>query len=565
MHFLDWFVLVGTLLFIIVYGMYKSRGQNSMEGYLLGDRSLPWYHIMFSVITTQASAITFISAPGQAFTDGMRFVQFYFGMPLALIVVSAFFLPRFSKANVFTAYQYLETRFDTRTRAFTALLFLLQRGLSAGLTIYAPALILSSILGWNIYLTNFIMGGLVIVYTVGGGTKAVSYTQVQQMVIITIGMFIAGFMVVKLLPEDIGLLDAMHISGAVGNMNAITTNFDLNDKYNVWSGLIGGFFLALSYFGTDQSQVGRYLSGKSVDESRKGLLLTGAVKIPMQFLILLIGALMVAFYHFHPTPIFFNSTQLAKVEQAEYAPQFNALKAQQVEIDAAKNQAALAYVEAKRVENTSATATAKAELMDLKGREKNLRAETKKLIALADKTADTNDTNYIFLDFVMRYLPEGLIGLLIAVIFCASWSSTASELNALSSTTVVDLYKRLMNTKANDIHYLLASKWMTVVWGLLAIGVAQFANTLGSMIEAVNVLGSLFYGTVLGIFITAFALKRVQGTAVLYAAIIAELTVLVLFATDTLAFLWLNLVGCLLVMIIASVIQLFQKEKMQIQ
>ena len=565
MHFLDWFVLVGTLLFIIVYGMYKSWGQNSMEGYLLGDRSLPWYHIMFSVITTQASAITFISAPGQAFTDGMRFVQFYFGMPLALIVVSAFFLPKFSNANVFTAYQYLETRFDTRTRAFTALLFLLQRGLSAGLTIYAPALILSSILGWNIYLTNFIMGGVVIMYTVGGGTKAVSYTQVQQMVIITVGMFIAGFMVVKLLPEDIGLLDAMHISGAVGNMNAITTNFDLNDKYNVWSGLIGGFFLALSYFGTDQSQVGRYLSGKSVGESRKGLLLTGAVKIPMQFLILLIGALMVAFYHFHPTPIFFNSTQLAKVEQAEYAPQFNALKAQQVEIDAAKNRAALTYVEAKHTENTTAATSAKAELMDLKGREKTLRAETKKLIALADKTADTNDTNYIFLDFVMRYLPAGLIGLLIAVIFCASWSSTASELNALSSTTVVDLYKRLMNTKSDDSHYLLASKWMTVVWGLLAIGVAQFANTLGSMIEAVNVLGSLFYGTVLGIFITAFALKRVQGTAVFYAAIIAELTVLVLFATDTLAFLWLNLVGCLLVMIIASVIQLFQKEKIQLQ
>ncbi len=562
MHFLDWFVLCGTLLFIVVYGIYKSRGQNSIEGYLLGDRSLPWYHIMFSVITTQASAITFISAPGQAFTDGMRFVQFYFGMPLALIVVSAFFLPRFRNANVFTAYQYLENRFDTRTRAFTALLFLLQRGLSAGLTIYAPALILSSILGWNIYLTNFIMGGLVILYTVSGGTKAVSYTQVQQMIIITVGMFIAGFMVVKLLPENIGLLDAMHISGAVGNMNAITTNFDLNDKYNVWSGLIGGFFLALSYFGTDQSQVGRYLSGKSENESRKGLLLTGAVKIPMQFLILLIGALMVAFYHFHPTPIFFNGAQLKKVEQTEYATQLNELKAQQVAIDAAKNRAALNYVEAKHAENTTATTNAKAALMELKGREKNLRAETKKLIALADKTADTNDTNYIFLDFVMRYLPAGLIGLLIAVIFCASWSSTASELNALSSTSVIDLYKRLINTKADNVHYLLASKWMTVVWGLLAIGVAQFANTLGSMIEAVNILGSLFYGTVLGIFITAFTLKRVQGAAVFYAAIIAELTVLVLFATDALAFLWLNLVGCLLVMAIASIIQLFQKEKM---
>jgi SSS family solute:Na+ symporter len=560
MHFLDWFVLCGTLFFIVVYGMYKSRGQNTVEGYLLGNRSLPWYHVMFSVITTQASAITFISAPGQAFTDGMRFVQFYFGMPLALIVVCAFFLPKFLNANVFTAYQYLENRFDVRTRAFTALLFLLQRGLAAGLTIYAPALILSSILGWNIYLTNCIMGGLVIVYTVSGGTKAVSYTQVQQMVVITIGMFIAGFMVVKLLPENIGLLDAMHISGAVGNMNAITTNFDLNDKYNIWSGLIGGFFLALSYFGTDQSQVGRYLSGKSENESRKGLLLTGAVKIPMQFLILLIGALMVAFYHFHPTPVFFNGAQLKKIEQSEYAAELDKLKIQQVEIDANKNQAALAYVQAKKEENVAEEKHAKADLMNLKEKEKLLRTETKKLIAIADKTADTNDTNYIFLNFVMRYLPAGLIGLLIAVIFCASWSSTASELNALSSTSIIDLYKRLMNINAADSHYLSASKWMTVVWGLLTIGVAQFANTLGSMIEAVNVLGSLFYGTVLGIFVTAFALKRVQGVAVFYAAVIAEAIVIILFATDSLAFLWLNLVGCLLVMLISLLIQAFQKE-----
>jgi len=560
MHFLDWFVLCGTLFFIVVYGMYKSRGQNTVEGYLLGNRSLPWYHVMFSVITTQASAITFISAPGQAFTDGMRFVQFYFGMPLALIVVCAFFLPRFLNANVFTAYQYLENRFDVRTRAFTALLFLLQRGLAAGLTIYAPALILSSILGWNIYFTNCIMGGLVIVYTVSGGTKAVSYTQVQQMVVITIGMFIAGFMVVKLLPENIGLLDAMHISGAVGNMNAITTNFDLNDKYNIWSGLIGGFFLALSYFGTDQSQVGRYLSGKSENESRKGLLLTGAVKIPMQFLILLIGALMVAFYHFHPTPVFFNGAQLKKIEQSEYAAELDKLKIQQVEIDANKNQAALAYVQAKKEENVAEEKHAKADLMNLKEKEKLLRTETKKLIAIADKTADTNDTNYIFLNFVMRYLPAGLIGLLIAVIFCASWSSTASELNALSSTSIIDLYKRLMNINAADSHYLSASKWMTVVWGLLTIGVAQFANTLGSMIEAVNVLGSLFYGTVLGIFVTAFALKRVQGVAVFYAAVIAEAIVIILFATDSLAFLWLNLVGCLLVMLISLLIQAFQKE-----
>ncbi len=554
---LDWIVLCLTLLAIMLYGMYKSRGQKDMAGYFLGDRSMPWYMVMFSVITTQASAITFISAPGQAFTDGMRFVQFYFGMPIALIVVAAVFLPRFHQLNVFTAYQFLEQRFDVKTRALTALLFLLQRGLSSGLTIYAPALILSSVLGWNIYLTNILMGSLVIIYTVSGGTKAVSYTQLQQMFIITAGMFIAGYMVVALLPEDIGFMDALYISGKTGHLNTLTTDFNLDDKYNIWSGLIGGFFLALSYFGTDQSQVGRYLGGKSIQESSRGLLLTGAVKIPMQFLILMIGALLVSFYHFHPTPIFHNTALLEKARTGVQAPALIAIEQEQQVLDQQKNIHARALVQAIDSKNTTLETQSTAALNQIQETEKTNRKKTVALLKESIPGADTNDTNYIFLNFVLTWLPAGLIGLLIAVIFSASWSSTASELNALSSTTVVDIYKRLIHKTGSEHHYLNSSKILTVIWGILAIGVAMFAHSLGSMIEAVNVLGSLFYGTVLGIFMTAFFLKKIRGTAVFYAALIAEATVIVLFSTDAMAFLWLNLLGCGLVMGLGMVLQVF--------
>lgn len=557
MAILDWIVLCLTLLAIMLYGMYKSRGQKDMEGYFLGDRSMPWYMVMFSVITTQASAITFISAPGQAFTDGMRFVQFYFGMPIALIVVAAVFLPRFHKLNVFTAYQFLEQRFDIKTRALTASLFLLQRGLSSGLTIYAPALILSSVLGWNIYLTNVIMGGLVIIYTVSGGTKAVSYTQLQQMFIITAGMFIAGYMVVALLPEGIGFTEALYISGKTGHLNTLTTEFNLNDKYNMWSGLIGGFFLALSYFGTDQSQVGRYLGGKSIKGSTQGLLLTGAVKIPMQFLILLIGALLVSFYHFHPTPIFYNSTLLEKAKTTQSAPALIEIEQAQIKLDKEKSLQARKLIQGIELNNSQQTEEATQALNEIQNQEKQNRGKTVTLLKEAIPGADTNDTNYIFLNFVLTWLPAGLIGLLIAVIFSASWSSTASELNALSSTTVVDLYKRLIHSTGSEGHYLNSSKILTVIWGILAIGVAMFAHSLGSMIEAVNVLGSLFYGTVLGIFLTAFFLKKVNGTAVFYAALIAEVTVIILFASDAMAFLWLNVLGCGLVMGLGLLISVF--------
>lgn len=558
MQLYDWLVLILTLTLIIGYGIWKSRGQRNMEGYILGDRSLPWYHVMFSVITTQASAITFISAPGQAYTDGMRFVQFYFGMPLALIVVSAYFLPKFKRLNIFTAYQYLEQRFDVKTRALTASLFLLQRGMSAGLTIYAPALILSTLLGWNIYLTNLLMGGLVIIYTVAGGTKAVSYTQMQQMFVITLGMAIAGFMVVNLLPDEIGFWDALKISAQTGNLNTITTDFNFNDKYNIWSGLIGGFFLALSYFGTDQSQVGRYLSGKSISVSRRGLLLTGAVKIPMQFLILLIGALLVSFYHFHPTPLFFNEAALEKAKNTgKYTHEWQQLENRQETLDKFKQQQARILISNPENQN------AKIQLKALKIAEKNVHQQTKDLLKKTTPTADTQDTNYIFLNYVIHYLPEGLIGLLISVIFCASWSSTAAELNALSSTSVIDLYKRLLHTQGTEGHYVNTSKWLTVLWGAVAIGVAMFANALGSMIEAVNILGSLFYGTILGIFLTAFFLKLVQARAVFIAAIITEVIVILCYLSDVLAFLWLNLVGCLLVMAISLAIQFILPKKIR--
>jgi len=554
MAIIDWAVLCTTLLAIIAFGVYKSYGQKNLEGYFLGDRSLPWYHVMFSVITTQASAITFISAPGQAYHDGMRFLQFYLGMPLAIIVVSAVFMPRFRNLNIYTAYQYLESRFDVRTRALTAMLFLTQRGMAAGLTIYAPAIILSTVLDWNIYITNLIMGGLVIVYTVAGGTKAVSYTQLQQMFVISAGMFIAGFMIVHLLPSEVGFMDALHISGKLGHLNAITTDFNLNDKYNVWSGLIGGFFLALSYFGTDQSQVGRYLSGKSLDDSRRGMLLTGAVKIPMQFFILMIGALLVAFYHFYPTPLFHNEALLERSKAGKYSTTFAKLEASQQKIHEIKTTAALQLTTAIQSADAAGEQAATELLLKAKASESKIRNQTVTLLK-ASGTNETNDTNYVFLRFVLLYLPAGLIGLLIAVIFSASWSSTASELNALSSTSVMDLYKRLIHTQGTEGHYLHVSKLLTVVWGLIAIGVSMFAHTLGSMIEAVNILGSLFYGTILGIFLTAFFLKYISGTAAFYAVILAELIILLIYFMDGMAFLWLNAMGCGLVMFISTVLE----------
>lgn len=543
---IDWVVLLSTLVFITVYGIYKSRGNRNIEGYLLGDKSMPWFAIGLSIMATQASAITFLSAPGQAFTDGMRFLQFYFGLPLAMIVLSVTAVPLFHKMKIYTAYEYLENRFDYKTRALGALLFLTQRGLAAGLTIYAPAIILSSLLGWNIYWTNIFIGGIVVVYTVAGGTKAVSYTQLGQMAIIFSGIILAAILIFNMLP-GISFQEVVTIAGKTGKMNLVDFSFDPANKYNIWSGLIGGFFLALAYFGTDQSQVGRYLGGKSIAESRLGLLFNGLVKIPMQLFILFIGAMLYVFYIFQPQPVFFNKVETEKVLASPYADQFQSVQTEFNQIREAKQQTTMNMLSDIRNNNEAGADAFALQLKEQNQRADELRAEAKTIIKSSDPLADTNDTNYIFLRFVTDHLPAGIIGLLIAVIFAASMSSTSSELNALASTSIVDIYKRSWAKEKSEKHYLVASKWATVIWGAYAIGVAQFANQLGSLIEAVNVLGSLFYGTILGIFLTGFYIKRVDGLSVFAAAIIAEIVVVCCYNFTDISFLWYNVVGCVLV------------------
>jgi len=553
MSVLDWGVLLGTLALIILYGIYRSRGNRNMDDYLLAGHSLPWYHVCLSVMATQASAITFLSAPGQAFTDGMRFVQFYFGLPLAMVVLAVTFVPIFHRLKVFTAYEYLEGRFDARVRIFTALLFLIQRGLSTGLSIYAPAIILSTILGWNIYWTNIIMGGIVLVYTVTGGTKAISYTHLQQMLIVTLAMFMAGWMTVHLLPADVGFTDALQVAGKSGRLNTIDFNFDPNSRYNLWSGLIGGFFLQLSYFGTDQSQVGRYLTGQSVGQSRLGLLANGMLKVPMQFLILLVGALVFVFYQFNPMPVFHNRVETDALLKGPYATEYRALESQHQAIEVRRQRAVLELE--RGLGNEAAVTASRQALQDADADAKEVKKQVVELIKKNNPAADTSDVNYVFLRFVLDYLPHGLIGLLIAVIFSASMGSIAAAYNSLASSTVIDIYKRGFRPEASDKHYLLASKTATVIWGVFCIIVAQFANRMGSMIEAVNILGSLFYGVILGIFLVAFYLPRLGGRATFWAAVLAEILVVACYWLDVMAFLWLNVVGCVLVILIAWIFQ----------
>ena len=554
MSVLDWIVLSATLAVIILYGVWKSRGQKNIHGYFLGNQSMPWYIVLLSIIGTQASAITFISAPGQAYTDGMRFVQYYFGLPLAMVVLCITFVPIFHKLKVFTAYEFLEQRFDLKTRTLTSILFLVQRGLSTGISIYAPSIILSSLLGWNIYWTNIVMGGVLIIYTMSGGTKAVSYTQTLQLAIVFTGMFLAGWMVVHLLPKDIGFSDALHVAGKMDRLNVVVTDFDWKDRYNIWSGLIGGFFLALSYFGTDQSQVGRYLTARSVTESRLGLLMNGLVKVPMQFLILLIGALVFVFYLYFRSPIFFNEAQLAKTYQSEQGPALKNLEAHYNELSAVKQQQVKALADALAAKDQNTVRTTQRDLQATESAAASLREQAVKLIKKADPAADDNDTNYIFLHFVVHNLPKGLVGLLIAIIFLASWGSVAAALNSLASTTVVDVYKRMVNKEDSDEHYLKVSKWWTLIWGIFCIAVAQFASQLGSLIEAVNVLGSLFYGVILGIFMIAFYIKRLGGTATFWSAVISEALIITIYKWDIVSFLWLNVIGCALVIVLAFLI-----------
>lgn len=557
----DWIILIITLLCIVCYGVWKSRGTKNIHGFLLADKKLPWYHVGLSVMATQASAITFLSAPGQAYSDGLRFVQFYFGLPLAMVVLCITFIPIFHKLNVYTAYEYLERRFDNKTRTLTAFLFLLQRGLSTGITIYAPAIVLSTILHINITYTILFNGLIVIGYTVYGGTKAVSYTQLFQMSIIFAGLFLAAFMVIHLLPAEVGFIDALHVAGKMNKLNAIDCRFNLNNRYNIWSGLIGGFFLQLSYFGTDQSQVGRYLTGSSVTQSRLGLIMNGLIKIPMQFLILLIGALVFTFYQFNAPPVFFNPVEVSRIQNSEYRNEFTQLESAYQIVQKQKEAKANEMIQALHTDDERAVDDLRYELqaVDRKGIE--IRKQVTDLMKKNNSMADINDTNYIFLIFVTQHLPVGVVGLLIAIIFLASMGSTASGLNSLASTTIVDFYKRISKKPMNDKLELSSSRWATVAWGIFCILVALYANRLGNLIEAVNILGSLFYGTILGIFLVAFYMKKVKGTAVFLAAILVELFIIFAWWNDLMAFLWLNVIGSLMVMFFAWIIQMCMRRR----
>lgn len=566
MSITDWIVLTLTLLAVIGYGLYKSKSEKTLDGYFKSSNSMSWLLILLSIMGTQASAITFLSAPGQAYTDGMRFVQYYFGLPLAMVILCITFIPIYHKLKVYTAYEYLEQRFDLKTRSLASVLFLIQRALSTGISIYAPSIILASLLGWNIYYTNLVMGGFLIIYTVTGGTKAVAYTQMQQLFVVFVGMFLAGYMVVHMLPSDVSFSDALHVAGKMGKLNVIETKIDVTDsawwkdKYNIWSGIIGGFFLALSYFGTDQSQVGRYLTAKNTRESRTGLLMNGLVKVPMQFLILLVGSLVFVFYMFYNSPIFFNQKEVDKVLTSEYREDFLQLQAQHDSLNRIRQQQTTQLATAIHQANEPGIATLKAELLQTEAQSNSIRSEALTIMKKADSTADTNDTNYIFLYFVVQNLPRGLIGLLIAMIFLAAWGSIAAALNSLASTTVIDLYKRMWVKNKDELHYYKASRWFTFGWGLFAIATAMFASKLGSLIEAVNVLGSLFYGTILGIFLVAFYLKRISGKAVFYGALITEILVIAIYVADVISFLWLNVIGCLLVLLISGFIQFFLRS-----
>jgi SSS family transporter len=557
MSLADWIVLGVTILGIVVYGIWKSGRHQSIDQFLVGGRSMPWYTVGLSVMATQASAITFLSAPGQAFSDGMRFVQFYFGLPLAMIVLCITFVPIFSRLKVYTAYEFLEQRFDLKTRALTAFLFLIQRGLSTGITIYAPSIILSVILNINVVYTTLFIGGLVIFYTVYGGTKAVSYTQLLQMSIIFLGMFLAGAMVVHLLPSGVGFGKALHLAGKLGRMNVIDWKFDPNNRYTIWSGLIGGFFLQLSYFGTDQSQVGRYLTGSSIGQSRLGLIMNGLIKIPMQFLILLIGILVFAFYQFNQPPLFFNKYEVQQVKASKYAAEYNKLEKQYADAFQEKKKATYAVINNYDRLGQDDTSNRVSVLKQANAAQLAIRNKAVALIKKNDsKTDAANDTNYIFLNFVTHSLPTGLIGLLIAIVFLASMGSTASALNSLASTTVVDIYKRIINPNASDETCLVFSRCATVFWGLVCIGMALFAGKMGNLLEAVNELGSYIYGTILGVFVVAFYLKKIRGTSVFIAAVISELIILWMGFTNQVAYLWLNAIGCFLVIIISSALNM---------
>ena len=557
MQIIDWIVLIGTLLFIVLYGTYKTRNNKNVTDYLKGGNSSNWWTIGISVMATQASAITFLSTPGQAYHDGMGFVQFYFGLPIAMVIICMVFIPLYDKLKVFTAYEYLESRFDLKTRSLTAILFLIQRGLAAGITIFAPSIILSAVLGWDLVTLNVIIGSLVIIYTVSGGTKAVSITQKQQMAVIFAGMLITFLIILNYLPQEISFTKALELAGANGKLEILDFSFNLDNRYTFWSGIIGGTFLALSYFGTDQSQVQRYLSGKSVKESQMGLIMNGLLKVPMQFFILLVGVMVFVFYQFNESPLNFNPTAIEDVRNSEFAAEFNQLEIDKKEIELAIKDKQLLYFKAENIIDKKNISN---EITYLNSLENGLRVQTKELILKANPAAETNDKDYVFIHFILTNLPRGLIGLLLAVIISAAMSSTASELNALASTTAIDLYKRNVRVR-DEQHYVKASKWFTLLWGLIAISIACVAHLFDNLIQLVNIIGSIFYGNVLGVFLLAFFLKYVKSNAVFWAAIITQLIIIYLWYIDLMPYLWLNLVGCSIVIFISIIIQLIIGNK----
>ncbi len=565
MNLIDWIILGGTIAFIVWYGVYKSRGSKNVEDYIGGGKNAKWWTIGLSVMATQASAITFLSTPGQAFHDGMGFVQFYFGLPIAMVIICMVFIPIYHRLKVYTAYEYLESRFDRKTRTLTAILFLVQRGLAAGITIFAPAIVLSAVLGWNLTSLTIIIGVLVIIYTVSGGTKAVSVTHKQQMAVIFTGMVVAFFIILSYLPDSVSFTNALEIAGKGGKMNILDYSFDFENRYTLWSGLIGGSFLALSYFGTDQSQVQRYLSGGSVRESQMGMIFNGLLKVPLQFFILLVGVMVFVFYQFNTAPLNFNPAATETVLNSDYAEQYKDLMLVNEEIQEKKQNISLNYAENRSDYNEAQTADFEKKYLQLEQQQKEVREEAKLFIDASDEDAESNDKDYVFIHFILNNLPRGFIGLLLAVILSAAMSSTASELNALASTTVIDLYRRNHKEAKSEEHYLAASKWFTLMWGVIAIAFASLADLFDNLIQLVNIIGSIFYGNVLGIFLLAFFIKSVKSNAVFIAAIITQAIIFLVFELELMPYLWLNVLGCGLVMSIAFFIQLFTQKKSEIE
>ena len=559
MEVLDWIVLSTTLFFIVIYGALKTKGSANVKDYLLDNNETPWFTVGVSVMATQASAITFLSTPGQAYHDGMGFVQFYFGLPLAMIVIAYTFIPIYHRLKVYTAYEYLEQRFNIQTRTLAAILFLIQRGLGTGITIYAPSIILSALLGWNLNMLNIIIGILVIVYTVTGGTKAVNVTQKQQMFVIMSGMFIIFFYILANLPEEVDFSNVLHIAGANGKMDILDFSYNPETRYTFWSGITGGFFLMLSYFGTDQSQVGRYLSGKSVKESQMGLIMNGLLKVPMQFFILLTGVLVFVFFQFNDAPLHFNPTNVEKVKTSEQKEAYENLEKKLTELNTDKKIVNQIYIEQLK-HNEYDNPILKKQMVALSLKEKDLREKAKVVISKVDEKTETNDKDYVFLYFILNYLPKGLLGLLLAVIFSAAMSSSASGLNSLGATSAIDIYKRNVNAKS-DKHYVYATQYFTVFWGIVAIGFACVSSLFENLIQLVNIIGSIFYGTVLGIFLIGFYINYVKGKAVFIAACISQTAIFYIFYLDVVGYLWLNFIGALLTIGLSLVLQkIFNKS-----